>query len=119
MISYTSESSVFDGGLSPAKIVPLIGSSTGFSALALLVSSLFKQYPSIAELENDVKMFDKAMKHTDSKNELKYISLLKAKKLAQNGNKDQSLILLDSIYTNNPAYNELYEEIYGLVLSIN
>ena len=53
MISYTSESSVFDGGLSPAKIVPLIGSSTGFSALALLVSSLFKQYPSIAELEND------------------------------------------------------------------
>ena len=76
-------------------------------------------YIMIAELENDVKMFDKAMKHTDSKNELKYISLLKAKKLAQNGNKDQSLILLDSIDTNNPAYNELYEEIYGLVLSIN
>jgi len=94
-------------------------------------------YIMIAELKNDVKIFDKAMKytesknelkyisfdkamkHTESKNELKYISLLKAKKLAQNGQKDQSLMLLDSVDTNNPAYNELYEEIYGLALSIN
>ena len=73
----------------------------------------------LAELENDVKMFDNAMKHSESKNELKYISLLKAKKLAQNGKKDQSLMLLDSVDTDNPAYNELYEEIYGLALSIN
>ena len=76
-------------------------------------------YIMLAELENDVKMFDNAMKYSESKNELKYISLLKAKKLAQNGQKDQSLMLLDSIDTDNPAYNELYEEIYGLALSIN
>lgn len=76
-------------------------------------------YIMLAELENDVKMFDNAMKHSESKNELKYISLLKAKKLAQNGQKDQSLMLLDSVDTDNPAYNELYEEIYGLALSIN
>lgn len=76
-------------------------------------------YIMLAELENDVKMFDNAMKHSESKNELKYISLLKAKKLAQNGKKDQSLMLLDSVDTDNPAYNELYEEIYGLALSIN
>ena len=76
-------------------------------------------YIMLAELENDVKMFDNAMKHSESKNELKYISLLKAKKLAQNGRKDQSLMLLDSVDTDNPAYNELYEEIYGLALSIN
>ena len=75
-------------------------------------------YIMLAELENDVKMFDNAMKHSESKNELKYISLLKAKKLAQNGKKDQSLMLLDSVDTDNPAYNELYEEIYGLALSI-
>ena len=76
-------------------------------------------YIMLAELENDVKMFDNAMNHSESKNELKYISLLKAKKLAQNGQKDQSLMLLDSVDTDNPAYNELYEEIYGLALSIN
>jgi len=76
-------------------------------------------YIMLAELENDVKMFDNAMKHSVSKNELKYISLLKAKKLAKNGQKDRSLMLLDSVDTDNPAYNELYEEIYGLALSIN
>ena len=76
-------------------------------------------YIMLAELENDVKMFDNAMKYSVSKNELKYISLLKAKKLAKNGQKDLSLMLLDSVDTDNPAYNELYEEIYGLALSIN
>ena len=76
-------------------------------------------YIMLAELENDVKMFDNAMKYSVSKNELKYISLLKAKKLAKNGQKDRSLMLLDSVDTDNPAYNELYEEIYGLALSIN
>ena len=76
-------------------------------------------YIMLAELENDVKMFDNAMKYSESKNELKYISLLKAKKLAQNGQKDQSLMLLDSIDKDNPAYNELYEEVYGLALSSN
>ena len=75
-------------------------------------------YIMLAELKNDVEMFDNAMKHSESKNELKYISLLKAKKLAQNGQKNQSLMLLDSLDTDNPAYNELYEEIYGLALSI-
>ena len=40
-------------------------------------------YIMLAELENDPKMFDKAMKFTDSENEIKYISILKAKKLAQ------------------------------------
>jgi predicted negative regulator of RcsB-dependent stress response len=76
-------------------------------------------YIMLAELENDVKMFDNAMKYSVSKNELKYISLLKAKKLAKNGQKDLSLMLLDSVDADNPAYNELYEEIYGLALSIN
>ncbi len=59
------------------------------------------------------------MKFTDSENEIKYISILKAKKLAQNGQIDQSIILLESIDTDNPAYNQLFEEVYGYVLSIN
>ena len=76
-------------------------------------------YIMLAELENDAKMFDKAMKFTDSDNEIKYISILKAKKLAQNGNLNQSMKLLESLDADNPAYNQLFEEVYGFVLSIN
>ena len=76
-------------------------------------------YIMLAELENDTKMFDKAMKFTDSENEIKYISILKARKLAQNGQSDQSMLLLESLDADNPAYNQLFEEVYGYVLSIN
>ena len=76
-------------------------------------------YIMLAELENDAKMFDKAMKFTDSDNEIKYISILKAKKLAQNGDLNQSMKLLESLDADNPAYNQLFEEVYGFVLSIN
>ena len=98
------------------------------SALAYLLDSVSKVkydslkkegYIMLAELENDTKMFDKAMKFTDSENEIKYISILKAKKLAQNGQSDQSMILLESLDADNPAYNQLFEEVYGYVLSIN
>jgi len=76
-------------------------------------------YIMLAELENDTKMFDKAMKFTESENEIKYINILKAKKLAQNGQTDQSIMLLDSLDADNLAYNQLFEEVYGYVLSIN
>ena len=74
-------------------------------------------YIMLAELKNDVKMFDRAMKYTSSENELKYISILKAKKLAQNGQIDRATIILDSLNTDNPVYNDFYEEVYGYVLS--
>ena len=76
-------------------------------------------YIMLAELENDVKMFERAMKYTSSENELKYISILKAKKLAQNGQIDQATIILDSLNIDNPVYNDFYEEVYGYVLSIS
>ena len=76
-------------------------------------------YIMLAELEKDVKMFDRAMKYTSSENELKYISILKAKKLAQNGQIDRATIILDSLNTDNPVYNDFYEEVYGYVLSIS
>ena len=76
-------------------------------------------YIMLAELKNDTKMFDKAMKFTNSENEIKYISILKAKKLAQNGQPDLSIKLLESLDSDNPAYNQLFEEVYGHVLSIN
>ena len=73
-------------------------------------------YIMLAELENDTKMFDKAMKFTDSDNEIKYISILKAKKLAQNGDLISQLKLLESLDADNPAYNQLFEEVYGYVV---
>ena len=76
-------------------------------------------YIMLAELENDTKMFDKAIKFTDSENEIKYISILKAKKLAQNDQLDKSISLLESLDDDNPAYKQLFEEVYGYVLSIN
>ena len=76
-------------------------------------------YIMLAELKNDVKMFDRAMKYTSSENELKYISILKAKKLAQNGQIDRATIILDSLNTDNPVFNDFYEEVYGYVLSIS
>ena len=73
----------------------------------------------LADLENDIRMFDKAIKNTDSKNEIKYITILKAKKLAFNGNIDQASFLLETVDTKNPAYKELYEEVSGYILSFN
>ena len=60
-------------------------------------------YIMLAELENDAKMFDKAMKFTESENEIKYIGILKAKKLAENGKLDQSIMLLESLDADNPV----------------
>ena len=76
-------------------------------------------YIMLAELQNDIKMYDKAMKYTSSENEIKYISILKAKKLTDNNQLDQATLLLESLDTDNPLYNELYEEVYGYVLSIS
>ena len=76
-------------------------------------------YIMLAELKNDTKMFDKAIKFTDSKNEIKYISILKAKKLADNGQFNQSIKLLDSLDSDNLAHNQFLEEVYGYILSIN
>ena len=76
-------------------------------------------YIMLAELQNDIKMYDKAMKYTSSENEIKYISILKAKKLADNNQLDQATLLLESLDTDNPLYKELYEEVYGYVLSIS
>ena len=98
------------------------------SALAYLLNSVSKLnydnlkkegYIMLAELEDDIKMFDKAINFTDSVNEIKYINILKAKKLAQNNELDLSISLLESLDTDNPAYKQLFEEVYGYVLSIN
>lgn len=76
-------------------------------------------YIMLAKLENNPGNFDKAIKNEISESEQKYINILKAKMLAENGDVDQAMMLLDSIDTDNTVYNELFEEVYGFVLSIN
>jgi TolA-binding protein len=76
-------------------------------------------YIMLAKLENNPGNFDKAIKNEISESEQKYINILKAKMLAENGDIDRAMMLLDSIDTDNTVYNELFEEVYGFVLSIN
>ena len=76
-------------------------------------------YIMLAKLENNPMNFDKAIKSEISESEQKYIYILKAKMLAENGNVDQAIKILDSVDTDNTVYNDFFEEVYGFVLSIN
>jgi predicted negative regulator of RcsB-dependent stress response len=76
-------------------------------------------YIMLAKLESNPKNFDKAVKHSISESEIKYISVLKAKMLAEKGDTDQAMMVLDSIDKDSTVYNELFEEVYGFVLSVN
>lgn len=76
-------------------------------------------YIMLAKLENNPMNFDKAIKSEISESEQKYIYILKAKMLAENGDVDQAIKILDSVDTDNTVYNDFFEEVYGFVLSIN
>jgi len=76
-------------------------------------------YIMLAKLENNPMNFDKAIKSEISESEQKYIYILKAKMLAENGNVDQAIKILDSVDKDNTVYNDFFEEVYGFVLSIN
>ena len=76
-------------------------------------------YIMLAKFENNPMNFDKAIKSEISESEQKYIYILKAKMLAENGNVDQAIKILDSVDTDNTVYNHFFEEVYGFVLSID
>lgn len=76
-------------------------------------------YIMLAKLENNPMNFDKAIKSEISESEQKYIYILKAKMLAENGDVDQAIKILDSVDKDNTVYNDFFEEVYGFVLSIN
>ncbi len=101
-------------------------------ALMLLSQSASRlQYPALqteaylmlGQLDSDtnkaLKFFDKASKTALSVNEKTYISILKAKRIAVDGNIEQSLIILKEIQADETPYKELYEEVYGMVLTLN
>jgi TolA-binding protein len=78
-----------------------------------------ESYMMLALLEKNYKKYDSALRYTISSDEKKYINILKAKMLAENGDVERAMMVLDSIDTNNDVYNDFFEEVYGYVLSTN
>ena len=72
-----------------------------------------------SNVDNAIKFFNKAAKNTLSDNEVTYISILKAKRLAMAGEKTEALVILDNLDFENSTYKELFEEVYGVALSLN
>ena len=72
-----------------------------------------------SDLDSALKFFNKAQKNALSENEITYISILKAKRLTMEGKKTEALEILDQIDTENNTYEELFEEVYGVALTLN
>jgi len=72
-----------------------------------------------SDLDNAVKFFNEAAKNALSENEVTYISILKAKRLAIAGKKTEALTILDNLDSETSSYKELFEEVYGVALSLN
>jgi hypothetical protein len=66
-----------------------------------------------------MRFFDNAAKNALSKNEVTYISILKAKRLVADNDKVKAFEILNSIETENSQYIELFEEVYGTALTLN
>ena len=72
-----------------------------------------------SDIDNALRFFDKAAKNALSDNEVTYISILKAKRLTMVGKKSEALEILDNLDSENNAYKELFEEVYGTALTLN
>jgi predicted negative regulator of RcsB-dependent stress response len=66
-----------------------------------------------------ISLFDSAQKHATSKTEKNYISILKAKRMILDNNKEDALEILDNITLESSAYQEMFEHTYGMALSLN
>lgn len=72
----------------------------------------------IAPTSNEaIKYFDTALRFTNSENEIAFITIYKAKRLAQDGSIAEAKSVLDSLDISDISYRELYEEVYGYVVS--
>ena len=101
-------------------------------ALPLLKESVKKlDYPNLkteayimlAQAEKDNKraitLFNSAQKSTISQTEKNYISILKAKRMIRDNNKEEALEILDNIDLESSAYKEIFEHAYGMALALN
>ena len=80
-------------------------------------------YIMLAQMEDTsskaISLFDSAQKHATSKTEKNYISILKAKRMIRDNNKEDALETLDSITLESSAYQEMFEHTYGMALALN
>jgi predicted negative regulator of RcsB-dependent stress response len=80
-------------------------------------------YIMLAQMEEDSKkamnLFNSAQKATISQTERDYISILKAKRMINDNNKEKALEILDAIELDNNAYKDMFEHTYGAALGLN
>ena len=72
-----------------------------------------------SDLDSALKFFNEAQSYSLSENEITYISILKAKRLAMEGKKAEAFEILDQIDIENNTYKDLFEEVYGFALTLN
>ena len=79
-------------------------------------------YIMLAHMETDSKkamrLLNSAQKATISQTEKNYISILKAKRMINDNNKEEALEILDAIELENNAYKEMFEHTYGMASSM-
>ena len=77
----------------------------------------------LAHMETDSKkamrLLNSAQKATISQTEKNYISILKAKRMINDNNKEEALEILDAIELENNAYKEMFEHTYGMASALN
>jgi len=80
-------------------------------------------YIMLARMETDSKkamrLFNSAQKATNSQTERNYVSILKARRMINDNNKEEALEILDTIELENNAYKEMFEHTYGMASALN
>ena len=80
-------------------------------------------YIMLAQMEDTsakaISLFNSAQKNATSTTEKNYISILKAKRMIRDNNKEEALQILDNITLENNAYKEMFEHTYGMALALN
>jgi tetratricopeptide (TPR) repeat protein len=66
-----------------------------------------------------IKHFDSALRFTNSENEIAFITIHKAKRLAQDGSIIEAMSVLDSLDISDISYREFFEEVYGYIVSLS
>ena len=80
-------------------------------------------YIMLAQIEEDsnkaISLFSSAQNSATSTTEKNYISILKAKRMIRENNKEEALEILDNIDLESSAYKEMFEHAYGMALALN
>ena len=111
--------------------IAFVGNDLNKSSVLLKESVKKLDYPNLkteayimlAQMEDTsskaISLFDSAQKHATSKTEKNYISILKAKRMIRDNNKEEALEILDNITLESSAYKEIFEYVYGMALALN